>query len=150
MTAAALLSHCAYLREVIGLETLQPKVRVVDISLRGLSAQAAQLLITLTVDNPNDFELHFSNLTYELAVGTKILAKGQLADGAVVPARGQQRVKLPLAVDSVAVMTVVHELLSKSKDLEAVVAATAEFETPFGAMDVDFVDRRSMRAMAGF
>jgi LEA14-like dessication related protein len=143
------LGGCAYFRELIGLGAQQPKVHLVDAAVTGFSLTGISLLVTLSVENPNEFDLSFAKLRYKMSVGNSVVASGVLADHVTIPAEGHQQVKLPLDVEGQNVLQLVHDVLTKSNETIAVLNATADFDTPFGPMEVGFEDRRPLHKLAG-
>src|SRR5690606_11595414 len=53
---------CTFLKSAIGLGPKRPKVRVQGIEVKYASLQALTLMVTIKIDNPNDFELSLKNL----------------------------------------------------------------------------------------
>lgn len=147
---ALALGGCAYLREAIGLGPQKPKVALADIAVTKASLAALDLAVTLRIDNPNDFALNFSRLRYKMVAAGLDVANGTYGERITVPAEGHTLIKLPLSVDTNAALKLVHELLSKSEETYAILTATADFETPFGAMEVNFEDKRALKKLAGF
>lgn len=143
-------SACTYLKEVIGLGPVHPKVKVTEITVVQASLSAIDLLVSIHVDNPNGFDLEFSKLQYQMMAGSLAIAKGMYAQTVNIPEDGQAEIKLPLTIDARNAFKLLNDILSKQEDTFAVWTATAEFSTPFGAMDVDFEDRRPLRKFVNF
>jgi LEA14-like dessication related protein len=141
---------CTYLKEAIGLGPQSPKVQVEAIDVVRATIGSLDLLVTLRVDNPNDFQLSFSKLRYDMVAAGLRVAAGTFDEHLVIPASGHAEIKLPLTVDAGAALQLVHDLLTKSEDTEAIMTATAAFDTPLGAMDVSFEDKRPLKKIAGF
>ena len=106
--------------------------------------------VTLRVDNPNDFELNFSKLKYHMVAGDLQIATGVFDERISIPATSHAMIKLPLTVDSSNALKLAQDLLTKSEEVFAIMNATADFETPFGAMEVNFEDKHALKKLAGF
>lgn len=147
LCASFALSGCAYLKAAIGLGPTRPKVSVVEVAVSKATLTALALLVTIRVDNPNDFNLEFSLLKYEMTAGALKLASGSYDPPISVPAEGHALVKLPLAVEANNVIKLASDLLKNSNEITAIMKATAEFKSPVGNMTVDFEDKRPLRQL---
>jgi len=153
MMAAALgfllLGGCTYLREAIGLGPQRPTVTLAEIDVDRVSLVALDLTVVLRVNNPNNFALDFAKLRYDVKAAGLDVAAGTYDDKISIPASGNSFIKLPLKVDTVNALKLVHELLTKGDDVLAVMNATADFATPLGAMQVSFEDKKPLRKLTG-
>jgi LEA14-like dessication related protein len=147
--ASALLHGCSFLKETIGLGPRRPNVQVYTIEVKKVSLLALEMQVTVQVDNPNDFALNLSRLRYNLVAAGLPVAEGRHEPMVSVPASGKSLVKLPLSVNATNVVKLVQMIVDGTTDPEAFLTATADFETPFGPIEVDFEDRRPLRKMAG-
>lgn len=150
LTLALPLGGCAYLREAIGLGPQRPKVQLTDIAVTKATFLALDLAVTLRVDNPNNFDLRFSKLKYDMVAAGLDVARGVFDETVIVPATGFSLVKLPLRVDSQNALQLVQALLASKEEVFAELNATADFETPFGPMSVNFEDKQALKKLVGF
>lgn len=149
LCAAALLQGCTFLKEAIGLGPRRPKVQVYTIELHKASLLALEMLVTVQVENPNDFALKLSRLRYKMTAESMPLAEGVYSGQILVPAGGNSFVKLPLKVNATSLLKLIQLVVDGQSEPMAVVEATADFESPFGTIEVDFNDHRPLRKMAG-
>lgn len=147
--AAALLQGCSFLKEAIGLGPRRPTVQVHAIEVKKASLLALDLQVTVQVENPNDFALNVSRLKYHMTAGDLEVAEGRYDPRISVPAGGKSLINLPLSVNATSVIRLVQMVVDGASDPEAFLVATADFETPFGPIEVDFEDRRPLRKLAG-
>jgi LEA14-like dessication related protein len=145
-----LSTGCASLRALIGLGPIRPKVHVTDIQVVKASLLALDLAIGIKVDNPNDFDLDFSKMRYEIVAAGLSVAHGNYEPHIVVKERGSAEVRLPLSIDAANAVQLVRRMLEGKEDVVAVTTAVADFATSFGPMTVDFEDKRPLRKLAGF
>lgn len=148
--SALALGGCAYMRALIGLGPMRPKVTVTDIAITKASFATLDLLVAIRVDNPNDFDLNFAKVRYQMVAVGETIASGVYDKRISIPEKGRSEIKLPLSIDAVAALKLVSVLFQTKDDVVAVMTAVADFETPFGAMAVDFEDKRPLRKLAGF
>ncbi len=144
------LGGCSFFRETIGLGAQKPKVQLSQVEVTKASFTSLDLMVTLRVDNPNDFALNFSKLKYKMVAGDLALAAGTFAERVSVPAVGHALIKLPLTVDSNNAIKLAQQLLTKADEVFAVMTATADFETPLGQIEVNFEDKHELKKLAGF
>jgi LEA14-like dessication related protein len=149
LCTAALMQGCAYLKEAIGLGPRQPKVQIYAVEVKKASLLAIEMQITVQVENPNDFALKLSRLRYNMTADTLDIASGQHDPEITIPPAVKTLVQLPLSVNAQSVIKIMQMLLDNKSDPLALITATADFQTPFGPIEVDFDDRRSLRKMAG-
>ena len=121
-----------------------------DISIVKVSVLSLDMVVGIRVDNPNDFDLDFSKLHYQLVAAGLAVASGFYDPHVVIKARTNGTVRLPLSIDAAAALLLVRQLVSGKEDVTAVMTAVADFETAFGAMTVDFEDKRPLRKLTGF
>lgn len=150
LLVTSFVAGCAFLRDSIGIGPQKPKVQLAGIEVQKASLLALELLVTLRVDNPNDFELNFSKLRYKLVAGELAIASGTFDERISIPATGHATIRLPLDVDSNNALKLAQDLLTKQDEVYALMDATADFETPFGAMEVKFEDKHPLKKLAGF
>lgn len=141
---------CAAFRTLIGLGPLRPKVQVTDIQIEKANLMALDLIVSVRVDNPNDFALDLSNLHYQLQAAGLSVASGNYAPRIVIAEKASQTIRLPLSIDPAAALKLAQQLIGGTDDVTAVTTAVADFVTPFGPMTVDFDDARPLRKLAGF
>lgn len=138
---------CTILREAIGLGPQRPKVALVDIEATNASFTTVELLAHLRVDNPNSFELEFHSLSYQLKVEDTLLATGAYGPAIKIPEESHIIVRLPLKIDALSAAQLIKDFLSgKMRDLLFGFKASAVFESPFGPIDVDFHDQKSLKS----
>ena len=74
----------------------QPAVTVQDVAVSGLGINGGSLDVLLNVQNPNDYRLDATRLTYQVLVDTVHIASGLLPNGFHVDGKGTQQVKIPV------------------------------------------------------
>ena len=147
--ASVLMQGCTFLKEAVGLGPRRPKVQVYAIELHRASILSLEMMITVQVENPNDFALKFSRLRYNLSAERLQVAEGIFTEKISVPPGGKSFIKLPLKVNAANLLKLIQIIADGQTDPVAAIEATADFDTPFGAIEVDFNDRRPVRKMTG-
>lgn len=147
---AGSVSSCTWLKETIGLGPRRPKVTVTEVAVTKASLVMLELSVKVMVENPNSFDLVVNRLRYQMVAADLEIARGIHNARVTVPGEGRSTVQLPLTIDARNVMKLARDLLSKKDDVLTVMTATAEIDTPLGAMDVDFEDKRPLRKLVNF
>ena len=89
-----------------------PKVRLERIAIAGLSARAADLALSVAVDNPNDLEAELQGIDTSLTLNQRSVGR-LVHEGTVrVAANGTERLTVPLRLDLVQLGSAVFRLLS--------------------------------------
>lgn len=89
-SVALLLAGCSVLPSKI--ET--PSLHVADVRLVSASLFEQRFIMSLRVQNPNDFELPIDAITYDLLVNDKPFAKGASSQAATIPRLGSGLVEV--------------------------------------------------------
>lgn len=88
------LPSCTTLAEMKGFK--EPTVSVQGAEVSGLTAQGAQLLFNLKIDNPNNFGIKVDGLNYDVTLGGKPFTNGTINKIVNVAANGATTLQLPL------------------------------------------------------
>jgi LEA14-like dessication related protein len=139
-----LLEGCAFFRETIGLGAQRPRVQLAGIQVNKVTLGSMELTVSIKVDNPNDFELRFAKLAYNLTAAELTLAAGNYDKKITIPPTGTAYVKLPLTIDAANAMKLAEHLLKSPEETQAVMKAKADFDSAFGALEVNFEDKRPL------
>lgn len=89
---------CGGAKKLVEQVLQEPRLSVQGVRVVGLSAQNADLEVTLGVDNPNAIGLTLSRLSYELDLEDQRLIAGNTDRTSSVPAAGQGEVVIPISV----------------------------------------------------
>ncbi len=139
-----LLVACTFLRETIGLGPVPPRVSLVSLHIKNLSLQTVDVQGTFEIDNPNAFDIKFASLNYLLQVAGRPVALGKYQNPITIEAKKAAQVRLPFAISMKEILFVIKQLFVEQKKLDALLTATATFDTPIGHIDVDFQDSKPL------
>lgn len=144
-----LATSCAYFKDLIGVGPQRPVVKVQQIEVAGASLSAINLIVTLQVDNPNRFAMNLSQLKYSVTALDLVVAQGAYAERVSIPGESRAAVRLPVTINSQNAMSLAKAMFQTTKELTALIKATAMFDTPIGEMKVDFEDRKPLTRFKG-
>ena len=74
----------------------EPVVTLQDVKVTGVGLNGGSLDVVLNVDNPNDFRLDATRLTYKVLVDTVTFATGETGQHFTVDGKQQQPVHIPI------------------------------------------------------
>jgi LEA14-like dessication related protein len=141
-------TSCTYLKEAIGLGPIRPKITLHQVEVKYATIQALTLVVSIKIENPNDFDLNLKNLQYDVHALELKLATGNYKERISVPAEGSYMVKLPVAVNPVNAIAVIKKIMAQGPDVKATVKASADFESPVGDMEVAFEQTKALSDLA--
>jgi len=99
---------CASLNE--RLNPIQPRVFVDAIEIEDASLSGLTALLTLNVENPNNFALNARGLDYTMSLaGTGILS-GESANNMSVPALGSGKIEVPVRLSYASLLEVIPKI----------------------------------------
>lgn len=106
-----------------------PEVKILDLSVSKMSAEDIDLDLKLNIQNPNDFALDVSKISYGLVLSGKPVTEGVFAHGAKVAANGSSELVVPLKFKYSAINNIITSFLNRT--------LTKEYELK-GAVDLGF------------
>ena len=95
-----------------------PKVSIKGIKVKQLGLSAAELVAQVAIDNPNAFDLSFSQLDYRLSVNQQEWGRGMVQQGGSVPQKGSGTVEIPLKLDLISMGHTAYKMLSNKEPLD--------------------------------
>ncbi len=104
-----LLSGCGTLDK--RLNPIQPKVFIGDIELEDANLSGVTALLTLNIENPNDFALNAKGLDYTMSLsGTNILS-GENQNNMSVPALGSGKIEVPVRISYASLLETIPNVM---------------------------------------
>ncbi|MEZ4743878.1 MAG: LEA type 2 family protein [Bdellovibrionota bacterium] len=140
-----LMASCTFLRETIGIKPTPPIAKVESIRLQSFDHKKIKLYVKIRVDNPNIFDLDFSNLTYDISVTDSILASGKLVEDISIASKGHSNLHLPINIEIKEAAKILQLLFVKKQQVTAKIVASAEFLSPIGNISINFQDEKTIK-----
>lgn len=135
--AAALavgIGGCAMLKKVV----VRPNVAFDALALRSADFQRAAVDVHFNVDNPNAFTIPLKGYDYTFRIGEHTVVSGTEASAVRIPARGSERLTLPVVLDYSDVTTAVNRLTNDDVWPYTVEGTVRVDVGPLGAINVPF------------
>jgi LEA14-like dessication related protein len=121
----------------------KPKFSLNKLRVKNLSLSEITLDLVMDVDNEHASNLIFQRFAYDLSLGGTSTLSGIVDDLEEVVHGGDaavdspnQKVRLPITIDSLSVIGSLWDLLRNGQRLNAQFAATTDVDTPFGLMEL--------------
>ncbi|QMU62442.1 MAG: hypothetical protein GKR92_12330 [Gammaproteobacteria bacterium] len=93
------------------LNPIQPKVFIDAIEIEDATLSGLTALLTLNVENPNNFALNAKGLDYTMSLaGTDILS-GESASNMSVPALGSGKIEVPVRISYASILETIPKVL---------------------------------------
>jgi LEA14-like dessication related protein len=109
-----------------------PTVELKDIHMKAIGLQGGSMDIILSVDNPNDYRLDATRLTYNLFVDTMRVAFGEIRKTATLEAHKKSEVVVPVSF-SMQELIRATQLLSRTGGVDYRVNGEVTAATPTGS-----------------
>jgi hypothetical protein len=121
----------------------KPKFSFNKLKVKDLSWNEITLDLVMDVDNEHASNLIFNRFAYDLSLGGASTLSGVVDDleevihgGDSAVSNPNQKVRLPITIDSLSVIGSLWDLLRNGQRLNAQFAATTDVDTPFGLMEL--------------
>lgn len=138
------VGSCQYLRESFGMVPQKPYVSVKEIQVRSFNLREFKLKVKLSVQNPNAYNLEFSNLNYQVSLNEQIVATGLLKETFNFPPEKSVDVELPLTLTGLETLQVIIQSFQKQKALIFGLNGSVRFHSALGDMTVNFNHRKNL------
>jgi LEA14-like dessication related protein len=97
LVGSFLLSSCATVQEV--LHVVSPKVAFSDVHCTGLSFEAVDLAVDVTIENPNPVPINLAGFDYDLKINDTSFLKGQQDNRSAIAAKGKSTLQIPVTLN---------------------------------------------------
>ena len=95
-----------------------PEIKVKGVKIKNLSLTAAEVVAQVEIDNPNAFDLGFSDFNYQLNINQQNWGQGSISQGGSIPQKGKGTVDIPMKLNIMSMGQTAYRLLSSKQPLE--------------------------------
>lgn len=95
-----------------------PHISIKNVTVKNLSISSANLVASVEIDNPNAFDLAFTDFDYQLKINQQTWGQGTIKDNNKVPKKGKATIDIPVKLDMMSMGRTVYQLLSNRQALE--------------------------------
>ena len=95
-----------------------PVIKVKGVKVKSLSFAAAEVVAQVEIDNPNAFDLGFSDFNYQLNINQQKWGQGSITTSNSIPQKGKGIIDIPVKLDITSMGKTAYQLLSSKQPLE--------------------------------
>lgn len=95
-----------------------PEIKLKGVTVKNLSFKEAEIVAQVVIDNPNAFDLAFSDFDYQLNINQQTWGQGKIRESNNVPKKGKAAIDIPVKLNMMSMGQTVDQLLSNKQALE--------------------------------
>ena len=95
-----------------------PVIKVKGVKIKNLSLTAAEVVAQVEIDNPNAFDLAFSDFDYQLDINQQNWGKGNISQRNSIPQKGKGTIEIPVKLNIMSMGQTAYQLLASKQPLE--------------------------------
>ncbi len=95
-----------------------PDIKVKGLKIKNLSFRAAELVAQVEIDNPNAFDLGFSDFNYQLNINQQKWGQGSINTSNSIPKKGKGTIDIPVKLNITSMGQTAYQMLSSKQPLE--------------------------------
>lgn len=94
---------------------IAPEVEIVNVELGGMSFPVTNVVFSIAVNNPNDFDIHVAHIDMEFHVLDHLITSQHWTDLDVLYSHQTQDMQIPVKVNLLNVFPIMSQLMSEAK-----------------------------------
>lgn len=106
-----------------------PRISLKDVKVRNLNLSSAELVARVEIENPNAFDLVFTDFDYRLQINRQDWGQGSIKDSITVPEKGRSTIDIPVKLDMLSMGRTVYQVLADRQALEYQLSGEATLDT---------------------
>ena len=138
------LCGCQYLKELFGPVLQQPQVSIKEVQVVSANYFELKIKIKFLVQNPNSFDLEFSNFNYDISLSKRRVLYGSFVEKIKLPKEENTVVEIPVRIANAEAIQILHQVLRKHQPLRLELKGSIDFHSSFGAMTIPFENERDL------
>lgn len=95
-----------------------PVIKVKGVKIKNLSLAAAEVVAQVEIDNPNAFDLAFSDFDYQLDINQQNWGQGSISQRSSIPQKAKGTIEIPVKLNIMSMGQTAYQLLSSKQPLE--------------------------------
>jgi len=95
-----------------------PVIKVKGVKVKSLSFAAAEVVAQVEIDNPNAFDLAFSDFDYQLNMNQQNWGQGNISQRSSISQKAKGTIEIPLKLNIMSMGQTAYQLLSSKQPLE--------------------------------
>jgi len=106
-----------------------PDIKIKSVKIKNLSFTAAEVVAQVEIDNPNAFDLGFSDFDYKLNINQQNWGQGSISQGGSIPQKGKGTIDIPVKLNMLSMGQTAYQALSKKQPLEYQLKGSISLDT---------------------
>jgi len=95
-----------------------PVIKIKGLKIKNLSLAAAEVVAQVEIDNPNAFDLAFSDFDYQLDINQQNWGQGSISQRSSIPQKAKGMIEIPVKLNIMSMGKSAYQLLSSKQPLE--------------------------------
>lgn len=95
-----------------------PVIKIKGLKIKNLSLAAAEVVAQVEIDNPNAFDLAFSDFDYQLDINQQNWGQGSISQRSSIPQKTKGTIEIPVKLNIMSMGQTAYQLLSNKQPLE--------------------------------
>jgi len=95
-----------------------PVIKIKGVKIKNLSLTAAEVVAQVEIDNPNAFDLAFSDFDYQLDINQQNWGQGSISQRSSIPQKAKGMIEIPVKLNIMSMGKSAYQLLSSKQPLE--------------------------------
>jgi len=95
-----------------------PDIKIKGVQIKNLSYKEAELVAQVEINNPNAFDLAFSDFDYQLNINQQQWGQGSIAQRSSIPQKGKATIDIPVKLNMLSMGQTAYQALSNKQPLE--------------------------------
>ena len=95
-----------------------PDIKIKGVQIKKLGLTEADLVARVEINNPNAFDLGFSDFDYELNINQQKWGQGSISQHNIIPQQGKGTIAIPVRLNMMSVGKTAYQALSSKQPLE--------------------------------
>lgn len=95
-----------------------PVIKVKGVKIKNLGLTAAEVVAQVEIDNPNAFDLAFSDFDYQLDINQQNWGNGSISQRNSIPQKSKGTIEIPVKLNIMSMGQTAYQLLSSKQPLE--------------------------------
>ena len=106
-----------------------PDIKIKGVQIKNLSFKQAELVAQVEINNPNAFDLAFSDFDYQLNINQQQWGQGSIAQRSSIPQKGKGTIDIPVKLNMLSMGQTAYQALSKKQPLEYQLKGSISLDT---------------------
>lgn len=138
-----MLPQCVFFKALVGIQPRKPEVELLKLQVKRADLKGVDVVAQLAIKNPNDFQLRFSDVKYQLSFHDKVVAEGVYQEELLIKELTTTTLDVPIHLNTMEAAQSLFQFFQDRKGL-AKWTADANFISPLGKIAIHLSDEKEL------